>query len=224
MSEPSVAPVASMKHITCYIDFISPFAYLAFEHQPRVLEGLSYSVNYKPVLFAAMLKRHGQLGPAEIPAKRAWTYRHVHWLGHHLGIPFDLPAGHPFNPLAHLRLALACGEAGSCNRYVAETIFRHIWRDGHDATDAARLADLTAQLQPARDPASAEVKAELAANTQEALDRGAFGVPSWWVDGRLIWGLDALPMLRECMQGGGWFDAGHWERAAALPAGVQRPR
>jgi 2-hydroxychromene-2-carboxylate isomerase len=190
-----------MKHITCYIDFISPYAYLAFEQMPKGLEGLSYGVTYKPVLFAGMLKHHGQLGPAEIPAKRDWTYRHVQWLGHHLGIPLDLPAAHPFNPLPLLRLALACGENGACNRHVAETLFRHVWQGGGDAADADRLAQVTALLQPRRDVASAEVKAELAANTQEAIDRGAFGVPSWWVDGKLIWGLDALPMLRECVQG-----------------------
>jgi 2-hydroxychromene-2-carboxylate isomerase len=213
-----------MKHITCYIDFISPYAYLAFEQLPKALEGLSYGVTYKPVLFAGMLKHHGQLGPAEIPVKRDWTYRHVQWLGHHLGIPLDLPAAHPFNPLPLLRLALACGENGACNRHVAETLFRHVWQGGGDAADADRLAQVTALLQPARDVASAEVKAELAANTQEAIDRGAFGVPSWWVDGKLIWGLDALPMLRECVQGGGWLAADQWERTEALPTGVQRPR
>jgi 2-hydroxychromene-2-carboxylate isomerase len=213
-----------MKHITCYIDFISPYAYLAFEQMPKALEGLSYGVTYKPVLFAGMLKHHGQLGPAEIPAKRDWTYRHVHWLGHHLGIPLDLPVAHPFNPLALLRLALACGEHGACNRHVAEVLFRHVWQGGGDAADADRLAQVTALLQPRRDVASADVKAELAANTQKALERGAFGVPSWWVDGKLIWGLDALPMLRECVHGGDWFAAGRWEQAGTLPAGVQRPR
>jgi 2-hydroxychromene-2-carboxylate isomerase len=125
----------------------------------------------------------------------------VQWLGHHLGIPLDLPAAHPFNPLPLLRLALACGENGACNRYVAETLFRHVWQGAKDAADATRLAEVTALLQPVRDVASAEVKAELAANTQEAIDRGAFGVPSWWVDGKIVWGLDALPMLRECVQG-----------------------
>ena len=67
-----------MKTITCYLDFISPYAYLAFEALPKSLQGCgSYQVIYKPVLFAAMLKRYGHLGPAEIEGKRAWTYRQV---------------------------------------------------------------------------------------------------------------------------------------------------
>ena len=59
-----------MKHITFYLDFISPYAYLAFEKLPEALMGHSVSVSYKPILFAALLKHHGQLGPAEIPGKR----------------------------------------------------------------------------------------------------------------------------------------------------------
>src|SRR6476646_5400396 len=70
-----------MKHITCYIDFISPYAHLAFEKLPQALQGLSYSVDYRPVLFAAFLKANGQLGPAEIRGKRDWTYRQVLWIG-----------------------------------------------------------------------------------------------------------------------------------------------
>ena len=92
-----------MKHITFYLDFISPFAYLAFEKLPETLLGLNYQVTYKPVLFAAMLSQHGQLGPAEIPAKRDWTYRHVLWLAHTHQVPLHMPAAHPFNPLALLR-------------------------------------------------------------------------------------------------------------------------
>ncbi len=101
-----------MKHLTFFFDPISPFAYLAFELLPRALDGLSYSVDYQPVLFAAMLSQWGQKGPAEIEPKRAWTFRHVHWLAHRHGIEMQTPAQHPFNPLALLRLALACSAQG----------------------------------------------------------------------------------------------------------------
>jgi 2-hydroxychromene-2-carboxylate isomerase len=124
-----------MKHITFYLDFISPYAYLAFEKLPEALQGLSYSVDYKPVLFAGLLKHHGQLGPAEIPGKRDWTYRQVLWLAHSHGVPLQMPAAHPFNPLALLRLALACDAQGLPNRYVCETVLRHVWRGGADAVD-----------------------------------------------------------------------------------------
>jgi 2-hydroxychromene-2-carboxylate isomerase len=202
-----------LKHLTFHLDFISPYAYLAFEELPRALEGLSYSVEYRPVLFAGLLKHHGQLGPAEIAGKREWTYRQVLWLAHANGIPMQMPAAHPFNPLALLRLAIACGP----NRYVCETIFRHVWRGGADAADPARLQALHEQLAPARDPASDEVKNELKQATADAVATGLFGVPTIAVDDKLFWGLDALPMLRAWLQGDAWFEQ-NWDSAAAAAA------
>jgi 2-hydroxychromene-2-carboxylate isomerase len=211
-----------MKHITFHFDVISPYAYLAFEKLPETLKGLSYRIDLRPVLFAGLLKHHGQLGPAEIAPKRDWTYRQVLWLAHAHGIPLQLPAAHPFNPLGVLRLALACGQDGVVNRYVAETVLRHVWRGGADAADAQRLAELHTLLQPQRDAAGQDVKAELKANTDAAIARGVFGVPTFEVDGRLFWGFDALPMLREYLDGNAWFAGGAWEQAAALPTGKTR--
>jgi 2-hydroxychromene-2-carboxylate isomerase len=207
-----------MKHITFYLDFISPYAYLAFEQLPQALEGLSYSVTYKPVLLGAMLKHHGQLGPAEVPAKRAWTYRHVLWLGHAHGIPIDMPATHPYNPLPHLRLALATTQDGAINRHVAETIFRDVWRGGGEAGDTARLEALAAQLTVVREAAGPEVKAQLRANTDEALAGSAFGVPAYELDGRMFWGFDALAMLRAAGAEDAWFGQSTWHDADQRPA------
>jgi 2-hydroxychromene-2-carboxylate isomerase len=211
-----------MKHITFHFDFISPYACLAFEKLPEALKGLSYGVAYRPVLFAGLLKHHGQLGPAEIAPKRDWTYRQVLWLAHAHGIPLQLPAAHPFNPLGLLRLALACGREGLVNRYIAETVFRHVWRGGAEADAAQRLEELRAQLLPQRDPAGAQVKAELKANTEAAIARGVFGVPTCEVDGKLFWGFDGLALLREYLEGKPWFASGAWEQAAAVPPGQTR--
>ena len=207
-----------MKHITFHLDFISPYAYLAFEQLPQALEGLSYSVAYRPVLLGARLKHDGLLGPAEIPAKRAWTYRHVLWLGQANGIAMELPASHPYNPLPHLRLALATTADGDINRHVAETIFRDIWQGGGEAGDAARLAALAARLRLQRDAGGEEVKARLKANTDEAIARGVFGVPTCEVDGHQFWGFDGLAMLRDYLRGNTWFDGPDWEGAPRRPA------
>lgn len=196
-----------MKHITFYLDFISPYAYLAFESLPEALIGQSYSVSYKPVLFAALLKHHGQLGPAEIPGKREWTYRHVLWLARQHGLELQLPAQHPFNPIGLLRLALACSDSGLPNRYVCETIFRHVWQGGADAADADRMQTLTGQLAPKRDANEELVKIQLRAHTDDAISQGVFGVPTFEVDGKLFWGLDALPMLKAYLGGDTWFNS-----------------
>ena len=214
-----------MKHITFYLDFISPYAYLAFEKLPEVLMGQSYSVTYKPILFAALLKHHGQLGPAEIAPKRDWTYRQVMWLANAHGVEMQMPASHPFNPLGLLRLAVACGNGGEANRYVCETIFRHVWQGAAQASDVPRLAELTRKLAPsvdAQDPAvNDQIKAQLKANTDEAIALGLFGVPSFMVDGKVFWGFDALPMLGAYLKGDLWFD-GPWHSVATVAQGVRR--
>jgi 2-hydroxychromene-2-carboxylate isomerase len=209
-----------MKQITFYLDFISPYAYLAFHELPLALQGLSYTVIHKPLMFAALLKHYGTLGPAEIRGKREWTYRQVQWLGHSKGIALDMPATHPFNPLGLLRLAVAADAQGTPNRYVCETIFRHVWQGGANAADAARLAELTAELEPVRDANDDSVKVTLKSNADDAIAAGVFGVPSFEVDGKVFWGLDALPMLRSYLDGDAWFSNLRWNSADALPSGV----
>ena len=210
-----------MKNITFYLDFISPYAHLAFEKLPETLRGHSYSVTYKPILFAALLKHHGQLGPAEMPPKRDWTYRQVLWLAHSHGIKLEMPTSHPFNPLALLRLAVACNAQGLPNRYVCETLLRHVWHGGADATDLQRLQAVTQQLDPKRAANSDEVKAQLKAHTDEAIALGVFGVPTFEVDGKLFWGFDALPMLQAYLSGDTWFDA-QWSAPASVAPGIRR--
>lgn len=207
-----------MKRIDFWFDPISPFAYLAFERLPEALEGCNYVVEFRPVLFAGLLAHWGQKGPAEIEPKRAWTFRHIAWLAQRHGIEIATPAVHPFNPLPLLRLAIAAGP----NRRVVEGLMRHVWRGGNDPVSSSRLEALERNLAPARDPASPEVKAALRASTDTAIARGVFGVPSFELDGRLFWGLDALPMLRAALTGDPWFDGKAWDEAALPRPGVQR--
>lgn len=212
-----------MKHLQFWFDPISPYAHLAFEHLPQALDGLSYSVDYRPVLFAGLLKQWGQKGPAEIEPKRAWTFRQVAWLAHRYGIAMATPVQHPFNPLALLRLLYACApDGGTPNRRACEAVFRHVWIGGADANDAARLAALTAELAPARDPNDAAVKQALKDQTTAAIERGVFGVPTVEVDGRLFWGLDSLGMLAAYLRGDAWFAGPEWDAAGQARAGVVR--
>lgn len=209
-----------MKHITFYLDFISPYAYLAFEELPRTLMGMSYMVTYKPVFLGALLRSNSILGPAEIPNKRDWVYRHVQWLARQQSTALQLPAAHPFNPLGLLRLAVATDAKGLPNRYVCETLFRHVWVGGADAADGQRLAAITAELAPARSPSGDAVKAELTQHGAQAIAQGVFGVPSFEVDGKVFWGLDALPMLRSYLQGDAGFDADDWDGVRKVPNGI----
>ena len=209
-----------MKQITFFLDFISPYAYLAFKALPDALDGLSYAVRYQPVFLGGLLKHSKVLGPAEVPGKREWVYRQAQWLAHSQGVRLEMPTAHPFNPLGLLRLAVASDPPGLPNRDVCETLFRHVWEGGQDAADTQRLQALSAELAPVRDPRSDEVRDQLKAHTDGAIAQGVFGVPSYAVDGKVFWGLDALPMLRDYLNGGAWFADSAWNGAATVPTGL----
>jgi 2-hydroxychromene-2-carboxylate isomerase len=202
-----------------YFDFVSPFAYLQSEQLATL--GPRVSIRYRPVLFAGLLGANGQKGPAEIPAKRVFTYRYCIWRAKELGIGFRFPPEHPFNPLPLLRLAIACDSTPDA----VHRIFRFVWRDGRLPDLPIEWAELIAELG-AHDAdariASAEVKEELRRNTDEAIARGVFGVPTLAIGSELFWGSDATAMAAGYVAAGCRFDDPDYARVAALPIGAAR--
>jgi len=212
-----------MTTVDFWFDPISPYAHLAFQRLPESFVGMSYSVSYRPIVFGALLKAFAHKGPAEIEPKRAWTFRQVHWLAHRIGVPIDTPARHPFNPIGLSRLAWATAPEGlTPSRHACEQVLRHAWRGGASAVDPGRIAGLAALLSPRLDPVGDAARRRLRDATDEAIAAGVFGVPTVRADGRLFWGLDALPMLRAMLLGEPSFDAEAWDRAGIRPPGVVR--
>ncbi len=202
-----------------YFDFVSPFAYLQFETFDRLPDDLAISL--KPVLFAGLLGHWENKGPAEIPAKRRQIYRYCHWLADKRGIPYKMPPRHPFNPLAVLRLAIALGPDPA----TVGAIFRHIWAEGNDGQDPDSLAALAASLgvedleARVSDPA---VKQRLRANTEEAIERGVFGVPSFAIGEEIFWGEDLTGMMLDYLADPELFHSGEFERLDNLPPAAAR--
>jgi 2-hydroxychromene-2-carboxylate isomerase len=202
-----------------YFDFISPFAYLQFEQFDHLPAGLS--ITFRPVLLGALLAHWESKGPAEIVPKRRFTYRYAQFRAEQLGIPFRLPAAHPFNPLTLLRLAIAAG----CTQSVIREIFRFVWRDGGDPASTGDVQALAARLgvaDLALATARPEVKAQLRQNTEQAIALGVFGVPTFVLGTDLFWGEDATPMLLHCIASPAWLQSDEVRRISDLPVGVQR--
>jgi 2-hydroxychromene-2-carboxylate isomerase len=202
-----------------YFDFVSPFSYLQCEQLPALERSLR--VRYRPVLFAALLKAHEHKGPAEIPAKRRFTYQLVVWQARKLGIPLKFPAAHPFNPLPLLRLALAI----DCEPDAVRRIFRFVWRDGRLSDLPIEWAELMAELglrgADAR-IASQDVKDALRRNTDEAIARGVFGVPTLMIGDELFWGADATGMAADYVAAGCRHADPEMLRVVRLPVGAER--
>jgi len=202
-----------------YFDFVSPFAYLQSEQlhslAPRI------AIRYRPVLFAGLLGANGQKGPAEIPAKRAFTYRFCIWQARRQGIALKFPPEHPFNPLPLLRLAIAC----DCAPEAIHRIFRFVWADGRLPDLPIEWAELASALGvPDAETriATPEVKAELRRNTDEAIARGVFGVPTLAIGDAMFWGADATLMAADYVAAGCRFDDPEYARVAELPVGAER--
>ncbi len=208
-----------MASIDWYFDFVSPFAYLQSERLAEL--GPRVDLRFRPVLFAGLLDAHGQKGPAEIARKRVFTYRFVVWQAKRLDIPFKIPPEHPFNPLPLLRLAIAC----DCTPDAVHRIFRFVWRDGRLPDLPIEWAELVHDLglpDAQRRIADPDVKAALRRNTDEAIARGVYGVPTLAIGDELFWGADATPMAAEFLAAGSRWTDPQMDRIATLPVGASR--
>ena len=198
-----------------YFDFVSPYSYICLHRLPE----LGAPVNFKPVLFAGLLNHWGQKGPAEIPAKRRWTYRWCTWWANELGIRFRFPAEHPFNPLPHLRLAIACESRPD----TVKRIFDNVWMSGANAADPKRFSALAKELGVDETRLSAApVKEALRKNAEEAAARGVFGVPSFVADSEVFWGADAIDFVKAFLHDASVLRNAEMRRVDALPVGAAR--
>ncbi len=209
-----------------YFDFISPFAYLQHCHFDRLPANVE--VCYKPILFAGLLNHWQNIGPAEIPPKRIFTYKHCYWYARKHQIEFNMPPAHPFNSLSGLRLAIACN-----NQAVAvQTIFEAIWKHGFDLQSQQAIEWLESQLKIKNILeliANQSVKDQLKINTQQAASRNVFGVPTFSIETEQqqyenFWGLDAFDMMLDYIASPNSFNDEQMKRIEKLPEGIQRKR
>lgn len=195
----------SASPVRFYFDYISPNAYIAWERIHELVEASGRTVEPVPVLFAGLLDAHDAIGPAEIRAKWAWMARDLLRKSERLGIPFEPPHSHPFNPLLVLRATTATEEPAARRRLIT-ALYRAIWTaraNPADPAEVARIAD-EAGLDGAATVAAAgesSTKTRLRQATERAAADGVFGVPTMVADGELFWGFDDFPSLGRLLSG-----------------------
>jgi 2-hydroxychromene-2-carboxylate isomerase len=217
-----------MAAIELWFDFISPYAYLAWQRIHPLAAAHERELVYRPTLFAALLDHWGQLGPAEIGPKRVFVFKQVLRRAHALGVPLQPPPRHPFNPLLGLRLA--CLELDpATRRSLIDLLFRATWAGGPGIDEPAVVADLLrdagldadALIAAATTPAN---KRALIDNGEAAIAAGVFGVPTMIADGELFWGDDSVPELDAFLRGEDPVDRDALARWRDLPVGAARAR
>jgi 2-hydroxychromene-2-carboxylate isomerase len=208
-----------MGTIDWYFDFVSPFAYFQLDRLREIPP--DYRVVFHPVLLAGLLDYWGTKGPAEVPAKRTFTYRYVEWFARRQRLAFRFPPAHPFNPLVYLRLAVAL----ECDPQKVRALFEFIWGDGRlieSDDDKADLAKRLGVVDIDELVARPAVKEALRKETALAAERGVFGVPTAICDGELFWGEDATDMLLDYLRDPGCLQSAEMQRISRLPVGAVR--
>ena len=211
-----------------YFDYISSNAYLAWTQLPALTAKYGVDVEPVPVLFAGLLGAHGQLGPAEIPAKSLWMSKNNARKAVLLGVPLSPPAFHPFNPLLSLRVSSLDLGAAARQRLI-DALFAAVWvRCLHVSEPAVVQAvadeiglDGAALVGAAQQP---ECKARLRQQTDDAISRGVFGVPSMEVGGELFWGYDDFPYLELFLAGNDPINPAAWHDAPPVAPSAVRKR
>jgi len=188
-----------------YFDYISPNAYVAWTQLPVVARRHGVSVEPVPVLFAGLLTAHGRLGPAEIPIQMRWMWKNVLRKTKLLGAPFHPPAFHPFNPLLALRVS-SLDMSGEDRTRTIDALFRAVWADRLHVSEPEVVAGVLdeAGLRGAALVARAQegdAKARVRTQTDAAIARGVFGVPTVVAGDELFWGYDDFPFLELFLAG-----------------------
>ncbi|MBY0339284.1 MAG: DsbA family protein [Acetobacteraceae bacterium] len=203
-----------MPELVWYFDPVSPFAHLALPAVERL--AARRAVILRPVVFGAILKHWGQLGPAEIEPKRRHTYRLVTFQAQQAGLALRFPPRHPFRSLEALRLLAALDSPAPAVR----AVFDFIWGEGRDPSDPGEAEALRQRL--GAPPPDEGAKERLRLWTEEAIARGVFGVPTLAAGSELFWGADAMPMAEAYLADPALFVRGALGRLAAVEFGAAR--
>ena len=188
-----------------YFDYLSPFAYFAALRLPELCRERGAQLRFRPVLFAGLLDHWGQRGPAEIPPKAIHTFKLCARYATLHGVPFRSPRFHPYRPLDALRVSLE-EVGGNDQAKIVAAIFHAGWGEGADLGDRDDLSDAVtavgldgeALMKKASEPPA---KSRLRQETEAAIAKGVFGIPTMIVADELFWGVDQLEYLELYLEG-----------------------
>jgi 2-hydroxychromene-2-carboxylate isomerase len=193
--------------IEFWFDLGSPAAYLAWKRLPKFLARTGASVAHRPMLLGGVFKATGNASPVTIPAKGKWLLADLERTARKDGVPLGYPPGFPVNTLALMRAAigLQMRRPERFARFV-DAMFDAIFGAPRDLRDEKVLAEalVGAGFAPAEILALAgdpEVKQALIRNTEEAVARGVFGAPTFFVGNEMFWGQDRMDAVAEALAG-----------------------
>lgn len=193
------------KTLEFFFDYASPYSYLASEQLEAVVQRTGVEVRWRPFLLGAVFKATGNVPPITTPSKGLYLAKDLDDWARYLGLPaFRMPDDFPINSLKANRLGLVAAEQGRIVPF-SQATFRAAFVHGRDLNSPAVLAELAreAGLEPEKALARTEhqeIKDALRRNTDEAVSRGAFGAPTFFVGEQMFFGNDRLMFVERALK------------------------
>ncbi|HVZ43568.1 MAG TPA: 2-hydroxychromene-2-carboxylate isomerase [Ramlibacter sp.] len=194
------------KTVEFWFDVGSPAAYLAWTQLPRLASEAGAAIDYRPMLLGGVFQATANKSPMDVPAKGRYMNADLARFASRYGVPYRLNPHFPINTLTLMRgaIGLQMREPARMHDYV-DAVYRAIWVEGRNMNDPAAVGavlhaagfDPQSLLAITQDP---EVKERLKTVTQEAVARGVFGAPTFFVGEAMYWGQDRLDFVKEALQ------------------------
>lgn len=188
------------KTLEFFYDYVSAYSYLANSQ----VDKLDAEIVYRPMFLGAVMRATGNSPPKTVKAKGDYLDQDIaRWVDRY-SIPFTMNPVFPQNTVNALRLAIVAQQEGYFD-VVHQALFDAMWVEQKDLSDADCLADIarsagmpeSSLVKIGRD----SIKDELRANTDEAIARGAFGAPTFYIGDEMFFGNDRFEFIRESLQG-----------------------
>jgi len=195
------------KVLEFFFDYASPYSYLASTRVEAVVRRAGAELRWRPFLLGAVFKESGNTSPASNMCKARYMLKDLlDWTRHYDLPDFMLPDGFPSSSLKAARLGLVADEHG---RLIAFThaLYREVFAEGKDLSDLGVLTGVLQRIgmgaeESLRRSEAPEIKDRLRRNTDDALTRGAFGAPTFFIGDDMYFGNDRLPFVETALKAG----------------------
>ncbi len=194
------------KSVTFFYDYVSSASYLAWTQLPAMCVRHGAVLERRPILLGGLFKAVGNVSPLHVPAKFAWMIADQERFARRYGVPFVKSERFPFNTVAAMRGAIWARRLGRLPAW-DEAFFKAGWGEGRDIGDLETVKAIAAAAGFDAEAFAAaiqtdEIKQALVDATAEAVAAGAFGAPTFVVDGVLHWGQDRLDWVEQALAAG----------------------
>lgn len=196
-----------MKQVEFFFDVGSPFSHIAWRALPEIAARTGAQIVWRPILIGGVFKATGNVSPMTVPAKGSYSTIDLYRWAEYYGIPFQMNPHFPINTLPLMRGATAMLMRGpkALEAYL-DSIYPAMFEQPVNLGEPAEIGKVLARAGIDPQALMAEigtdaVKDKLRTDTDDAVQRGVFGAPTFFVGKEMYWGQDRLMFVERALKG-----------------------